>query len=651
MKKIMLNKLIPIIIIIVFAICSFFSCNDKAVDIDMYLVSTKDTIFLNDIDTIDVFKISVNTHHTSQYKITQYPHWLSVSSVVGQTNRDSICVELKRSDLKSGVTKGTISVISDDAGTIEIPVIYTKREEPRLKFNMNEIDFKDNVEELDLIITNNSFSVVVFSINKTVDWLTADIKESYLYGNEQKVIKLGCRRDLLDQNSYETSLTVLINYLIPIQIPVKMIVPQLSTMKLNPSKLEFNYFENEKTFSLKNIGNTAYTWEASGYEGITITPHSGTLNKGDSTDIKISYDRHMLLENGTYKSVFSIANSNGYIVNQEVVVKHFIEKKWLLNKSIVAADFCRSTNRIITVSKNPNIISIIDPESKSMVDYDLAYEPQCLSVSTNGNIAVVGHDMKITFLDIHAGTTKVHNTSYNASSIAVSNSGSAYITPKNGQWKNAYSTTTLTCLGMNIYTGVEYYNQLGNSWSMYCKVSPIDNIMYYVEDNWSFVKRYDISGSKVSHGKFYIDERYSLGSNFWFSENGDRIFTGGKQVLKADYVHFIDRIPNGTINCTGFIKSLFHVQSTRKIYLINSLSSAINAVGGNTVLEYKFDDLDFVKSYNFEDYVIKNSAGTAEFKTAESHYVFGSVDGRKLYILTAMGMPAQSWAIQTIETK
>jgi len=637
---------------LIFVMClilSFYSCNNK--EIEMSLISTKDTIFLNELDTIDNIKLSVNKNIKTNYRITQFPSWLLINSKSGITNQDSIKIKLLKGQLKAGLTVGAISIISEDAGKIDIPVIVTIGKLIPLKLNLQEIDFKDTINVIDLIIENTSSEYVNLSINKSSGWLSVNYTQGYLFAGEKKTLTITCNRDYLDQNNYKSSLVLLLNYKTSVEVPVRMIVPQLSTMKLSISNIVFDYYENEKELYLKNTGNTGYTWSASNQNYYSMTPNSGFLNKGDSVKIKAVLNRSNINNSGILSADLILSNSNNFVLKKQLSIKNFIENKWFINKNIVAADFCRTSNKIVCVSTNPNVLSVIDPDEKTIKDYNLSYIPQCLSVSTNGSIAVVGHDKKMTVFDIDKMTLNELSTSYNASNITVSNDGYAYIFPKYGVWKTIYTTTTMTYLGINIYTGQEYYNQLGNFSQTYGKVPPNDKSLYYVDGYSSYIYRFNIDKGNLTYPNSQYYNDYSIGNNFWFSENGDRIFTGGKQVLKADYIPLIDRVPNGKINCNGQIKSLFHINSSGRIYLTNTADNYANGVGGNLVSEYNYFDLNFIKSYMLEDYLIKNSNGIVEIKKAESNYVFGKLNGSKLYVLTSLNNSTQNWALQMIDTK
>jgi len=76
-----------------------------------------------------------------------------------------------------------------------------------------------------------------------------------------------------------------------------------------------------------------------------------------------------------------------------------------------------------------------------------------------------------------------------------------------------------------------------------------------------------------------------------------------------------------------------------------------SSVGGNVVYVYNFYDLDLVKTYMLEDYMIKNSNGVGEIKPAESNYVFAKQDGTELYVITSLSNATQNWAVQMIQTK
>jgi hypothetical protein len=64
---------------------------------------------------------------------------------------------------------------------------------------------------------------------------------------------------------------------------------------------------------------------------------------------------------------------------------------------------------------------------------------------------------------------------------------------------------------------------------------------------------------------------YPMNGNLWFSEDGNRIFTSGKTVLKTSEIKSTDMLYNGTLNIDSNIEWLEYSAGKNTLFVIKIL--------------------------------------------------------------------------------
>lgn len=98
---------------------------------------------------------------------------------------------------------------------------------------------------------------------------------------------------------------------------------------INPDSLHFGTTQNSASIVLQNLGGTSFNWTSSivTYDGIngwlTISPNSGTINAGESSNIQVNVNRSLLSTGSHTGTVYFTANTAPEIVvsvNVSVIV-------------------------------------------------------------------------------------------------------------------------------------------------------------------------------------------------------------------------------------------------------------------------------------------------------------------------------------------
>lgn len=323
----------------------------------------------------------------------------------------------------------------------------------------------------------------------------------------------------------------------------------------------------------------------------------------------------------------------------------------LLKSDVIDAEYSKSKESLVYISSSPSTLTVFNTNSEQFENIPLNYTPTCVSVSQDGETAVVGHDGHITYVNL---TTKTILNSYSISCIALDivlgNNKWAYVFPKDGQW------TYIRSINMNLSYDNEsnrtIYNQIHEG--TFGRLHPSGNYIYSANDlSPSTIKKVYIPNGEITdtyESKF--EGGYSTRPNIWFSEDGRRVFSEKKIVLKTSDVNSLDLTYNGKIdpNTNSFIKWLDFSTIKNSLYVIAFEGDYSYQKIIPYVFIYDASNLVFMNKLELEKTFISDNKGGGTNYNSEPNFVFSNSSGNRLYILTKAVSPdlINQWAIQKI---
>lgn len=629
----------------------FNSCQHE--DATLQLNVSMDSLSIQSTDTVNELTLSTTPRGKINYTITQKPSWLSIDKMSGSSSGDNVILKIRPvlSNLGLGQYNGKVSIITDVAGTRDVYVCLQVKTSPKLKTNLTSITFPENSYSSDLILENSGVGYLYWSMGKSSDWLTLSSNSGYLNTGQKTTVRITVNRDYLEENSYSANIAInSTSEKTPLVIPVTMKVPRITALKVGNPNILFDYDQITSEVYLKNAGNTTVNWSVTPKSYYTVNPNNGTLNKKDSVKLTITLDRSAF-QTGTFTSdipVSSIENAQTVI---HTTINHLATTKWTLDRNVIDADFCRNTNRIVIASGNPNRLSVIDPETQSIQSVDLGNIPKCISVNKNGDHAIVGSDKQISLVNLNTMTVEKNwSISCSALSVVLTTNNWVYVFPQNGGWEGVH------CI--NLQTGTETVDK--STWiyggGATGRIHPSEKYIYITDCGTSSHTLLKCSANTGVSNLIYAAPNvgnFPINGNLWFSEDGDRIFTGGKTVFRSSDVISLDMAVNGTVSCSGSIRSLFHSKTTGQFFLIANNSDWYYGYRGNPeVLCYNYSDLNYVRTYPLEPFV--NLAGKPGGKLckAEGNFIYVNKAGTKMYVITkaeSSSAISNKWAIQKMD--
>ena len=416
-----------------------------------------------------------------------------------------------------------------------------------------------------------------------------------------------------------------------------------------PDTLYFPLGYDDVTFTIKSKGNVDFD--------VSITPSSSAISLSESTitvqvgeqkELSVHIDREsLMLENNPFLEVA--------IGEQTETIILVVEKKQMLPNDVIDAEYSKVRNLLVYVSSDATL-NIYHPDSKAIDVIPLPYYPNCVSVSTDGTKAVVGHDAHVSCVDLQTKTVIATNDiSCDALDIVMGNNGWAYVFPRLDQW------CFIHCINMTATNQIEvlHTGHMIRSGTR-AKIHPSGKYIYGAQAALSTetIQKYGIEYDTAE----YLYEKtgqYSIRNNLWLTENGDRIITKGGSVLLLSETQDQDIVYFGKLQFEGSPTTTFshiecfdHSELSRKFF---ALSQTVNYnFGSRPILPYVYvhdaASLAYLNKIRLEDYMIPNLGAQPDIYTAEPFFVFANSDGHEIYVLTKSidsGL-VNDWAVQTI---
>ncbi|UWY29618.1 hypothetical protein N4T20_06675 [Flavobacterium sp. TR2] len=417
-----------------------------------------------------------------------------------------------------------------------------------------------------------------------------------------------------------------------------------------PDTLNFTIFNNNLVLNIENQGKTSLNYSiTSSKDYVNLSKKEGVITSLNHDEIKVAVDKKNLPNGKSYSKLYlNINNKKDSIV---VSVTNFVEQKVVLNSDVVDAEFSKATNQLVYVSSSPAALNILSANTGTIESIPLQYIPTCVSISLDGKTAAVGHDAHISYINLtNKSIINTYSVSCYALDIVLANNKWAYVFPQKDQW------TQLRCVNMNLQDDNEI---LQSGRQIYAgtkgRLHPSGKYLYGANNGLSpsDLEKYGILNGSAEYlydSPYHGD--YPMNGNLWFSEDGNRIFTRGKTVLKASELKNQDMVYNGTISTTDSYSSiewLDHSSAKNNLYL---LISAGDWMIKRLPYVYVYNDtnLAFKKKISLEQFLVSKNESEKVFYDAEPFFVFSNSTGSNLFVIvkaTGAGLNKE-WAIEKI---
>ena len=207
-----------------------------------------------------------------------------------------------------------------------------------------------------------------------------------------------------------------------------------------------------------------------------------------------------------------------------------------LGTDVVDAEFDAVHDRLVLVSASPAQLQVWGSSVSQPDIIELPTVPTCVSVSPDGASATVGHDGRVTLVDLQGLTVNgTWTCSTDALDIVHGGNGFAYVFPKADQW------VAIRCIDLD--TGMETVSERDTYAGTLARKRPGVLAMYGARQGASGIHRYGIAAG-TSHIETYgpFDGTY-MGANLWFDDAGARILSSSGNLVQATDMVYVGSLP------------------------------------------------------------------------------------------------------------
>lgn len=402
------------------------------------------------------------------------------------------------------------------------------------------------------------------------------------------------------------------------------------TLSNNNLLLDYGSMGN---FAIRDIENGILIWEIKDKPSwLTLSSQNGILKPGEENNIIVTTNRDKL-SYGDYSGVITLA-VNSYEKELKVQVSMKVGDPTMtgsltkIEGEIVDADYSKSSGLMVVAAQYPNRIYFIKP-GEQMTSLDLDKVPLNISISEGGD--QVGATFTNTDLSlispVNRTLTKNIHTGIIASDMSLGNNGWAYLAPKQ------YDSDYLTSVDLN--TGQILKNNTNLSGLSLIKKVPGKNLLYGSKIGYSpeFLIVLDISNGAANEN---IDQWYSTNLwKFWFSEDGEQLFTGFRKIYKSPaYLQQGNIFESPALlgelgEIPGSITAIDHSSVLGEVFV--GYKSITNEIGTKIV---RIDDKGYTHKsvFTINDCIV-NENGNVLSLAPDVPYMFIKKDGKELYVI------------------
>jgi len=215
----------------------------------------------------------------------------------------------------------------------------------------------------------------------------------------------------------------------------------------------------------------------------------------------------------------------------------------------VAAQYSRALDRLVAISTVPDRIHVFDPVSQQDTAIALPLAPRCLSVSSDGLFAAVGHDAWVSYVDLSAakviatwavtadaGDVVIGDpiTIADPTTLAERTTRFAYVFPSRDQWVAIHD--------VDLGNGAEKTSGGLVYAGMRAKLLPGSKQMFAIDTGLSpqQLYRFDIGADGITgsgNGSPYWGS-YGMGLAIWISRDGQQILSAaGNRFRPSDMTY------------------------------------------------------------------------------------------------------------------
>jgi hypothetical protein len=199
-------------IVIILIISSLFSaCNNDFLSNKAEQTFVNDTLIFTDLITDTVVQLNAPGCTNQSWKIIAYPHWLKLSDLNGTFINGKSEISLHRLEGQENsdfnVLFNQITVLVEDVGKIQIPIVYGRFGKPIIEYNNSTIKFNNNYFT-QTTLSNIGGGIWFWKVTQKPDWIILSQESGILNPYNDLTLKIEIDRSKLIQGKISSSIII-----------------------------------------------------------------------------------------------------------------------------------------------------------------------------------------------------------------------------------------------------------------------------------------------------------------------------------------------------------------------------------------------------------------------------------------------------------
>jgi hypothetical protein len=294
----------------------------------------------------------------------------------------------------------------------------------------------------------------------------------------------------------------------------------------------------------------------------------------------------------------------------------------LLDYAIVDAEYSRSLDRLVVVSESPDRLHVHDPVTGDQSIVELPSAPTSVSVSPDGTTAAVGHNRSVSHVRLGDATLLAnHPVSIDVFDIVHGGNGFAYAM--------AGDVARMRCVDLATGTATLHTGDFFNGGNVAVLHSSGNSIYTTSSSGSPDIHKFDISGGTAAWLYGRIPENANVCGELWMSQDGLRLFTRCRDVLRASVVPEDDIIHELQLELDGVtaVHSIDHATAAGAVALISDVD-ILDILDDTMVRIYGDESMAFERAIQLPSLVVADHTFIAR-----GRQVFISADGTRLVVI------------------
>jgi hypothetical protein len=596
----------------------------------------------------------------AKFSVSSAPDWLNIHDIADQFEDGKAWIICSASSVDEYSAYGAYYAILmldiEGFGKFPMQICYISEGDPRIEI--------ENDQTIDLFpygqygshnminISNRGEGILLFEVESAPEWASAIIQSSNILApNEWNSILVlyseydSLKEDIMSGKSELSGEIVIVSN--DRKRPKTSIKVTLNLgeagLECYTEMIDFAREETQLEFSFANYGNGVMIWQIIDCpEWITLSQTSGSLSSYQTETLSVTCDRSSL-PGGISVGTIKLKTNDAYNPIKDITVQ--------CKKSETNPENVRKIEGTVTdawIDKQSDVLYLSTARPNKLLAYDtktkaVAYEivlpntPNCFSVSADKSKIAVGHDGKITYIDMDRheidNTVEVESQVFD---IEWGDDNWLCYTPGTIEqnlcplrWINTGSDERYESTNKTLYGGT------------IIKKVPNSNIIvaYCTEYGPTGIFLFDAQTKEMT-GHFHE----IAGHNFWFSQDGNYLFCSNKDVYRTSNLTDQNITPFTQLKCNSEIRWIDNDPANSSLWVIENNSDE------HKVWQLETNDYNVERTVPYDDYYYTTVDGsTGEYPT-EAHYVFASGNGEELFVIkniTTYG--SNSWSIEHVD--